>query len=190
MEEVKKYLKKNGALKGSQLERMMLYLNSQPSSTPGLESPFARFYGRLPKLHYPGLQDGTLCDRRKMAIKRGDQQVKIAQRLKRASTDEFKVGDQVRLRDHQSGLWSILGTIKEKISGEDGVVRTYMIQLDDGGQVIRNASYIRFRNVQHTTEPEEISSKPVCSNDPATPADPEKEPARLGVTTRSKARAA
>ena len=78
VQEVKKYLKKNGALKGSQSDQMMLWLNSQPSSTPGLESPFARFYGRLPKLHYPGLQDGTLCDRRKLAVKRGDEQVKIA----------------------------------------------------------------------------------------------------------------
>ena len=146
--ELKKYLSKNP----QGLERMLLYLNSTESATPGLGSPYERFYGRLPRLALPCVNDLSLVDRRRLSIARQNAQSRVAKRLNRGNTEEFQTGDAVRVKDPHTKLWSVKGEILSPILGPDGVARTFSITCLDGTVMVRNASHIHHRTTLITEE--------------------------------------
>ena len=55
----------------------------------------------------------------------------------------FSVGTRVRLRAIGKGMWNQLGTIVDTISGQDGVARSFSVELDTGGGVHRHSTFLR-----------------------------------------------
>ena len=124
---------------------MILHLNSQDSAIKGAGNAFQRFYGRSPRLQLPGLDSYSVVDQQALNVTRLRAQEAAAHRKGRGNSEQFKVGDAVRVRNIKLGVWDLKGTIAQGLPGEDGHTRTYKIQLDDGDLVIRNAEYIHHR---------------------------------------------
>ena len=110
VQEVKKYLKKNGALQGPALDKMMLHLNSVESSIAGAGSNFERFYSRQPRWLCPSLNDGCDLVERSILIKRRqDTQQQAAIRRGHGNNESLKIGDKVRVRNNRDGVWKLKG---------------------------------------------------------------------------------
>ena len=66
----------------------------------------------------------------------------FAAKRKRSDHDIFCTGDKVRVRDIAMGSWSKTGTIIDVIRSQDGVIRTYLVEMEDGAWLYRHQSYI------------------------------------------------
>ena len=78
-----------------------------------------------------------------MIKKRHSNQVNIAKKKGRSSTDEFIVKDRVVIQDNTDGKWKELGTIIAERKVDDLSVQSYEIKMDNGNTKIRNKRFIR-----------------------------------------------
>ena len=127
VQELKKYLAKNGALKGSALDEMVLHLNSQDSSIKGAGDAFERFFCRSPRLSLPGLESYSLVEQQALNVRRLRAQEAVALKKGRGNAEQFKEGDAVRVRNIKLGVWDLKGTINKGLPREDGKTWTYKI---------------------------------------------------------------
>ena len=67
----------------------------------------------------------------------------FAAKQKRSDHDIFCTGDKVRVRDIAKGSSPKTGTIIDVICSQDGVIRTYLVEMEDGARLYRHQTYIR-----------------------------------------------
>ena len=82
-------------------------------------------------------------DHRQLIQKRHEKQVKIATAKGRTSKDVFMNDDKVVIQDHKTGKWTLKGVISGARDADDGTVQSYTIQMNDGGEFIRNKCFIK-----------------------------------------------
>ena len=78
-----------------------------------------------------------------MIKKRHDNQISIAKKKGRSSTEEFSVSDRVVIQDNNDGKWKEVGTIVAERKADDLSVQSYEIKMDNGNTKIRNKRFIR-----------------------------------------------
>ena len=155
IKEVKTYLSTNGALRGVELDAMLLRMNSTPSDTKGAGSAFERFFGRHARSDIPTAPKLiTEVQSRQMIIECEEAQNRRAAKNSRANRDIFKINDPVRIKSNSSGLWDTKGTVLECILGEDGVARSFIIQTEDGRKLYRHSTYLHHLFVSEPGSPE------------------------------------
>ena len=68
---------------------------------------------------------------------------KIALKKGRSSPNDFEIGDRIVVQDVVNKRWSIKGTITQKRWSEDGSHRSFIVEKDDGTEIIRNAKFLK-----------------------------------------------
>ena len=147
VKEVKDVLKKNGPLTGQELQKFLFERNTRQSSTPGAGSPWTRFHRREPrKSGVPSLmRDVNQLQIQEMITKRREAQEKTARERGRSSREEFQAGDKVRMWNPSLRNWSYKGTVVEGHASDDGVDRSFSVELDDGRILRRNSTFLHHR---------------------------------------------
>ena len=160
VKEVKDILKKNGPLTGQELQKFLFERNTLLSTTPGAGSPFTRFHRREPrKSGIPSLmRDVNQLQIQEMVTRRREAQEKAAKDKGRSSRDEFLPGDKVRMWDPSLRNWSLKGTVLEGISSDDGVDRSFNVELEDGRVLRRNSMFLHHRAIATGPEGETVES--------------------------------
>ena len=94
-------------------------------------------------------------DHHKLIINRRDKQTQIALKKGRSAPNDFEVGDRCVVQDVLSKRWNIQGTIKEQRTSEDGSHRSFIVEKDDGTEILRNAKFLKHQwrepRAQHIT---------------------------------------
>ena len=71
--------------------------------------------------------------------------MKVAEKLGRRSTDEFKVGDLVVAQNMRTLKWTIRGQVVECRTADDGSTRSFIIKTDTGRTTLRNSRHLKFQ---------------------------------------------
>ena len=71
--------------------------------------------------------------------------MKVAEKLGRRSTDEFKVGDLVVAQNMRTLKWTIRGQVVECRTADDGTTRSFIIKTDTGRTTLRNSRHLKFQ---------------------------------------------
>ena len=94
-------------------------------------------------------------DHHKLIINRRDKQTEIAQRKGRSAPNNFEIGDRCVVQDVVNKRWNIQGHIKEKRTSEDGSYRSFVVEKDDGTEILRNAKFLKHE--WQTPKPDHIA---------------------------------
>ena len=100
-----------------------------------------RFFGRAPRSLLPNLK--RFVDHHKLITNRRDKQTEIALKKGRSSPNDFEIGDRCVVQDVVNKRWSIKGTIREKRWSEDGSNRSFIVEKDDGTEILWNAKFLK-----------------------------------------------
>ena len=65
-------------------------------------------------------------------------------------------GDSVRMWDPSLRNWSLKGTVLEGISSDDGVDRSFNVELEDGRILRRNSTFLHHRAIATGPEGETV----------------------------------
>ena len=84
-----------------------------------------------------------VIDHQEMVKKRHDQQVTIAKKKGRSSTEEFRISDRVIIQDNNDHKWRETGTIVGERKADDLSIQSYEIKMDSGNTKLRNKRFIR-----------------------------------------------
>ena len=101
-----------------------------------------RFFGRSPRFHLPN-SIKRFVDNHRLITNRKDKQIKIAQKKGRSCPNDFEIGDCCVVQDALSKRWNIQGTIREKRTSGDGSFRSFIVEKDDGSEILRNAQFLK-----------------------------------------------
>ena len=71
--------------------------------------------------------------------------MKVAKKLGRRSTDEFKVGDLVVAQNMQTLKWTIRGQVIEARVADDGTTRSFIVETEAGRTTLRNSRHLKFQ---------------------------------------------
>ena len=84
-----------------------------------------------------------VIDHQEMIKKRHDNQITIAKKKGRSSTEEFKISDRVVIQDNHDLKWREVGTIVGERKADDLSIQSYEIKMDNGNTKLRNKRFIR-----------------------------------------------
>merc|ERR1712130_611139 len=93
------------------------------------------------------MRDVNQIQIQEMITKRREAQEKTARERGRASREEFHIGDTVRMWNPSERNWSYKGTVVECHASDDGVDRSFSVELDDGRILRRNSTFIHHRSM-------------------------------------------
>ena len=140
---IREVLNKRGGHRTTQVELSELCFKVNSHIQPGGKgSAHERFHRRSPKTLLPGSMQ-SVVEHQEMIKKRHDNQVNIAKKKGRSSTEEFIVKDRVVIQDNTDGKWKEIGTIISERKADDLSVQSYEIKMDNGTTKIRNKKFIR-----------------------------------------------
>ena len=74
---------------------------------------------------------------------RKQKQVEMARSKGRSAPNDFVESDLVVIQDMMTKKWDISGTIKQARVAEYGSARSFIIEHDDGAELLRNSKYIK-----------------------------------------------
>ena len=72
-----------------------------------------------------------------------DKHVEIALKKGRSCPNSFEIGDRCVVQDILSKRWNIQGTIRAKRASEDGTYRSFVVERDDGSEILRNSKFLK-----------------------------------------------
>ena len=160
-------------------------------------SPATNFFGRGVRSSLPNSVDREV-ERRLLVKKRQEVQNKLALKKGRTSSDQFSVGDRVRVRNHVGGRWDKKGVIvEERPTGTSSPPSSFVILFVDGHSGLRHKSYLK-HEIPDIGTPADSSTGSVSpaaagpaaletGSDPPG-ADPACIPSPSGPTTRLRAK--
>ena len=61
----------------------------------------------------------------------------------RSSPNDFQPGDRVFVQDIASKRWNIPATVKEGRISEDGSIRSFVVERENGVELLRNSRYLK-----------------------------------------------
>ena len=143
--QIKGLLEKIGrrsVLSQDDLNRLVFKLNS--NMTAGQGSALQRFFGRNVGTYQPEFMRKQL-DHAALIAKIYEVQMKVAEKLGRRSTDEFKLGDQVLAQNMKTLKWTIRGQVVDCRTADDGSTRSFVIKTDTGRTTPRNSRHLKFQ---------------------------------------------
>ena len=108
------------------------------------------------------------------------------------STEHFKVGDDVRVRNVKTLKWDLIGTVSKEIPSEDSIIRTYEVELSDRSFLVRNGKYMHHHTlaVPETSIGEDLTTERVQAPRLVTDFRQLNKPAAGPVTRQAAAKAA
>ena len=112
--------------------------------TAGQGSALQRFFGRNVGTYQMEFIRWKL-DHAKLIAKRSEVQKKVAEKLGRRSTDEFKLGDQVLAQNMKTLKWTIRGEVVDCRTAEDGSTRSFVIRTESGRSTLRNSCHLKIQ---------------------------------------------
>ena len=102
------------------------------------------FFGRDVGTYQPELMRKRL-DHAALIARRSEVQMKVAKKLGRRSTDEFKVGDLVVAQNMRTLKWTIRGQVIEARVADDGTTRSFIVETEAGRTTLRNSRHLKFQ---------------------------------------------
>ena len=84
-------------------------------------------------------------DHAALIARRSEVQMKVAEKLGRRSTDEFKVGDLVVAQNMRTLKWTIRGQVIEARVADDGTTRSFIVKTETGRTTLRNSRHLKFQ---------------------------------------------
>ena len=108
-----------------------------------------RFFKRIIRTGLPTAIEKEVSYNTLMRIKARKQQG-AAQKKGRTSTNEFRIGDEVRIQDLNTKTWTKVGKIKEARKADDEQDVSFVIELDNGRETIRHRSHLRHNVTRYT----------------------------------------
>ena len=116
---------KRGGHRTTQVELSELCFKVNSHIQPGGRgSAHERFHRRSPKTLLPGSMQ-SVVEHQEMIKKRHENQVNIAKKKGRSSTEEFIVKDRVVIQDNTDGKWKELRTIIAERKADDLSMQSY-----------------------------------------------------------------
>ena len=94
-------------------------------------------------------------EHRDLVAKRQSKQEAIAKKKGRASKDEFKTGDRVRVRDPKTGKWDKIGTITEERDMDGYRNLSFVVEMENGWETICHKAHLWHK----TAPPEEYADQ-------------------------------
>ena len=139
---IKDVLRRDNIKKVTQqkLDEVSYLINQHVQGDSG--SPASRFFGRSPRSCLPNSLE-RFVDHSKLIEARKEKQVELATSKGRSSPNDFQPGDRVYVQDIASKRWNIPGTVKEGRVSEDGSTRSFLIEREDGVELLRNSKYLK-----------------------------------------------
>ena len=131
---------RKSVLSQDDLNRLVFKLNS--NMTAGQGSALQRFFGRNVGTYQPEFMRRKL-DHAALIAKRSEVQMKVAEKLGRRSTDEFKVGDLVVAQNMRTLKWTIRGQVIEARVADDGTTRSFMVKTETGRTTLMNSRHLK-----------------------------------------------
>ena len=138
---------RKSVLSQDDLNRLVFKLNS--NVTAGQGSALQRFFGRNVGTYQMEFIRRKL-DHAKLIAKRSEVQKKVAEKLGRRSTDEFKLGDQVLAQNMKTLKWTIRGEVVDCRTADDGSTRSFVIRTETGRTTLRNRRHLKFQTLKKT----------------------------------------
>ena len=140
---LKDCLKRDGVKKITQeiMDKLTFNINGHPQDGD-VGTAAERFFGRAPRSLLPNSLK-RFVDHHKLIINRRDKQAEIALKKGRSCPNDFEIGDRCVVQDVLNKRWKIQGTIKEKRTSEDGSHRSFIVEKDDGTEILRNARFLK-----------------------------------------------
>ena len=140
---IKDCLKRDGIKKITQeiMDKLTFNINGHPQDGD-VGTAAERFFGRAPRSLLPNSLK-RFVDHHKLIINRRDKQAEIALKKGRSCPNDFDIGDRCVVQDVLNKRWNIKGTIKEKRTSEDGSHRSFIVEKDDGTEILRNARFLK-----------------------------------------------
>ena len=132
---------RKGVIIQDDLNCLVLKLNS--NMTAGQGSALQRFFGRNVGTYQMEFIRRKL-DHAKLIAKRSEVQKKVAEKLGRRSTDEFKLGDQVLAQNMKTLKWTIRGEVVDCRTADDGSTRSFVIRTENGRSTLRDVRHLKF----------------------------------------------
>ena len=84
-------------------------------------------------------------DHAALIAKRSEVQMKVAEKLGRCSTDEFKLGDQVLAQNMKTLKWTIRLEVVDCRTADDRSTRSFVIRTETGRTTLRNSRHLKFQ---------------------------------------------
>ena len=140
---LKDCLKRDGVKKITQeiMDKLTFNINNHPQ--PGdVGTAAERFFGRAPRSLLPNSLK-RFVDHHKLITNRRDKQTEIALKKGRSCPNSFEIGDRCVVQDILSKRWNIQGTIRAKRASEDGTFRSFVVEKDDGSEILRNSKFLK-----------------------------------------------
>ena len=113
------------------MDKLTFNINSHPQDEE-VGTQAERFFGRAPRSQLPNSIKRFVDHHRIIALKKG-----------RSCPNDFEIGDRCVVQDNLSKRWNILATIKEKRASEDGTFRSFVVEKDDGSELLRNSRFLK-----------------------------------------------
>ena len=112
---------------------------------------------------------------------RSEKRQKLASKKGRTSTDEFFIGQEVRVQDVVSKNWHKKGTIQESREADDGQETSFIIKMENGRLTTRHRCHIK----PNVTRNSKVTDTKVRFSQESPQTEPQTE-SSAGVRTRSK----
>ena len=69
--------------------------------------------------------------------------MELASAKGRSCPNDFRPGDRILVQDMASKRWNIEATVKEGRASDDGSIRSFIVERDDGVQLLRNSRFLK-----------------------------------------------
>ena len=139
---IKDVLRRDNVKKVTQkkLDEVSYLINQHVQGDSG--SPASRFFGRNPRSSLPNSLE-RFVDHHKLITARKEKQMELASAKGRSCPSDFRPGDRILVQDMASKRWNIEATVKEGRASDDGSIRSFIVEREDGVQLLRNARFLK-----------------------------------------------
>ena len=145
---LKDVLEKMPSINDKVLRTIVFNINNH-QAPDGSGSPAMRFFKRRIRSGLPTAieREVNFADLMKIRAKKHKG---IAEKKGRKSSDEFVVGDEVRVQCQNTKTWTKVGKIKAARKADDEQDVSFVIQMENGRESIRHRSHLRHNVTRYT----------------------------------------
>jgi hypothetical protein len=133
---LKRAIEKNPVRTPSDLEELVSGLNWVASSQTGAGSAADRFYGRTVRGLLPAAPGKMSPEAQQLMLETlKKNRARLARKFKNSSDASYQLGQKVLVWNRRDKKYSDTGTVVDMEEGDDGLFRSFVVDLDQGTEV-------------------------------------------------------